>query len=147
MAELIIRKGASSDIDDIEVLEQRCFAVPWDRASILYDLDENPLAGYFVAELFGRVVGYIGVWKIVDEGHITNVAVSPDYRRMQIGSALLKTMLEITAEEGIVRHTLEVRTGNEAAIGLYEKFGFETAGVRKGYYEDNGEDALIMWRG
>ena len=104
-------------------------------------------AAYFVAELSGRVVGYIGVWKIVDEGHITNVAVSPDYRRMQIGSALLKTMLEITAEEGIVRHTLEVRTGNEAAIGLYEKFGFETAGVRKGYYEDNGEDALIMWRG
>ena len=93
------------------------------------------------------MVGYIGVWKIVDEGHITNVAVSPDYRRMQIGSALLKNMLEITAEEGIVRHTLEVRTGNEAAIGLYEKFGFETAGVRKGYYEDNGEDALIMWRG
>ena len=132
---------------DMEILEQRCFSVPWSRESILYDLSENHLAAYFVAELSGRVVGYIGVWKIVDEGHITNVAVSPDYRRMQIGSALLKTMLGITAEEGIVRHTLEVRTGNEAAIGLYEKFGFETAGVRKGYYEDNGEDALIMWRG
>lgn len=146
MEELIIRSGIPSDIDDMEILEQRCFAVPWSRESILYDLCGNHLAAYFVAELSGRVVGYIGVWKIVDEGHITNVAVSPDCRRMQIGSALLKTMLEVTAEEGIERHTLEVRAGNEPAIGLYKKFGFETAGRRKGYYEDNGEDALIMWR-
>lgn len=76
MAELIIRSGVPSDVDDMEILEQRCFSVPWSRESILYDLSENHLAAYFVAELSGRVVGDIGVWKIVDEGHITNVAVS-----------------------------------------------------------------------
>lgn len=146
MAELIIRSGAASDVDDIEALEQVCFAVPWSRESLLHELTENPLAAYFVAELEDRVIGYVGLWAIVDEGHITNVAVSPDYRRMQVGSALIKTMLEVTEKAGLVRHTLEVRASNEPAKGLYKKFGFEEAGVRKGYYEDNGEDAIIMWR-
>lgn len=146
MAELIIRKGVPADAGDMELLEQQCFAVPWSRDSLLYDLGENPLATYFVAELEGRVVGYVGLWVIVDEGHITNVAVSPDFRRMQIGSALIRTMLEVTMDKGVTAHTLEVRAGNDPAIGLYEKFGFKEAGIRKGYYEDNGEDALIMWR-
>ena len=74
------------------------------------------------------------------------MAVSPDYRRLQVGSALIKTMLDVTIKAGIQHHTLEVRAGNEPAKGLYRKFGFEEAGLRKGYYEDNGEDAIIMWR-
>ena len=77
---------------------------------------------------------------------ITNVAVSPAHRRKHIASALLETLFRVTERAGVVQHTLEVRAGNEGAIKLYEGFGFKEAGLRKGYYEDNGEDAIIMWR-
>lgn len=146
MAELIIRRGVGSDADDMEILEKQCFSVPWSRESLIYDLTENPIAVYFVAELESHVVGYAGVWAIAGEGHITNVAVSPDYRRLHIGTALIEVMLRETEAAGIAAHTLEVRAGNSPAIGLYKKFGFKAAGVRRGYYEDNGEDAVIMWR-
>ena len=146
MADLIIRKGVVSDADDIEALELICFADPWSKDSLLYELGENPMATYVVAEMDGHVVGYVGVWSIVDEGHITNVAVSPNYRRKNVGSLLIYHMLKATMQAGLVRHTLEVRAGNAAAQALYRKFGFEEAGVRKGYYQDNGEDAIIMWR-
>ena len=146
MTELRIRKAGPEDADAMAVLEQQCFAAPWSKEALLHELTENPLAVYFAAEISGRVAGYVGLWAILDEGHITNVAVSPDYRRMGVGSALIKTMLSATEQIGLLRHTLEVRAGNEAAKGLYRKFGFEEAGLRKGYYEDNGEDAIIMWR-
>ena len=146
MEELIIRKGVPEDIDDMELLEQQCFVTPWSRESLRYELAENPLALYVVAEISGHVAGYVGVWSIVDEGHITNEAVSPDFRRRHIGMALIDTMLKVTAGSGIRSHTLEVRASNAPAIGLYKKFGFTEAGLRKGYYEDNGEDAIIMWR-
>lgn len=146
MAELIVRTGRAEDIDGIAALEQVCFAAPWSKESLNHDLTQNPMAVYVVAELSGEIVGYVGIWIIVDEGHINNVAVSPLYRRKQIGSLLIDTMLKATTADGVKSHTLEVRATNEAAIGLYEKFGFKEAGVRKGYYEDNGEDAIIMWR-
>ena len=82
----------------------------------------------------------------MDEGHITNVAVDPRYRRQHIASAMIEIMLEVTGESGIKRHTLEVRTGNDKAIALYKKHGFDITAVRPGYYEDNGENAFIMWR-
>lgn len=145
-AEVIIRKGVIEDAEDIAALEVICFADPWSKESMEYELAENPRAVYIVAEVNGHVVGYAGVWGIVDEGHITNVAVSPDYRRKNIGSLLIYHMLKATMQAGLVRHTLEVRAGNVAAQALYRKFGFEEAGVRKGYYQDNGEDAIIMWR-
>lgn len=81
-----------------------------------------------------------------DEGHITNVAVKPGYRHRHIGMGIIQVMIEFTTEEGMMHHTLEVRRSNDAAINLYRKFGFEVEGVRKGYYVNNGEDALIMWR-
>lgn len=146
MTELMIRKGSAADIDAIAALEQECFASPWSRESLYHDLAENQLSTYFVAELQGQIVGYVGIWMIMDEGHINNVAVSPSYRRQHIGSALIAAMLRSTEEAGIKSHTLEVRAGNRAAKGLYENYGFKEAGVRKGYYEDNGEDGIIMWR-
>lgn len=141
-----IRIGTIDDLDDMVLLEQQCFLSPWSRESLSYDVAGNPLSTYLVAELNGQVIGYVGVWTIVDEGHINNVAVSPDYRRQHIGSLLIETMLASTENKGITSHTLEVRAGNQAAIKLYESFGFIVEGVRKGYYEDDGEDALIMWR-
>lgn len=146
MAELILRKGVPGDVDQMEMLEQQCFAAPWSRESLLHELAENPLALYVVAEVEGCVAGYVGVWTIVDEGHITNVAVSPDFRRRHIGMALIDTMIDVTEKQGVKSYTLEVRASNEPAIGLYKKFGFVSEGLRKGYYEDNGEDAIIMWR-
>ncbi len=144
--ELIVRRGVVTDADDIAALEVVCFADPWSKESLIYELSENPRAVYIVAEVEGHVVGYVGVWGIVDEGHITNVAVSPDYRRKNIGSLLIYHMLKATTQAGLVRHTLEVRAGNAPAQALYRKYGFEEAGIRKGYYQDNGEDAIIMWR-
>lgn len=146
MAELRIRKGTGEDIEAIAALEQICFVPPWSKESLMHDLTENELSTYIVAELDGQLIGYVGIWTIVDEGHINNVAVSPLYRKKQVGSALIAAMLEASEQAGIHRHTLEVRAGNEAAKRLYEKFGFKEAGLRKGYYEDDGEDAVIMWR-
>lgn len=147
MADLIIRKAEAKDVLAIEEIEKQCFTVPWSYESLYQDIVENKLAFYIVAELAaGQICGYVGIWKIFDEGHITNVAVAPDYRRMHIGRAMLETLFEVTGQAGIERYTLEVRASNEPAIRLYEGLGFKSEGIRPGYYEDNGEDAIIMWR-
>lgn len=143
---LIIRKAAESDVPAVEAVEKACFSVPWSYESLYHDILENKLAFYIVAEIDGKVCGYVGMWKIFDEGHITNVAIAPEYRRMHIASAMLSVLFDVTGVQGIESYTLEVRAGNQAAIALYEGFGFREAGLRKGYYEDNGEDAIIMWK-
>ena len=86
------------------------------------------------------------MWIIIDEGHITNIAVHTDYRGQGIGNAIVKSLIKIAKENNAIRMTLEVRTTNTAAIDLYKKYGFEVAGLRKNYYFDTGEDALIMWK-
>lgn len=144
MDKLIIRIADSGDIDRIAELEEICFSDPWTRESVRQEIEENPLALYIVAEAEEKVVGYAGIWWIVDEGHITNVAVDPQYRGKHIGEAIIATMLDVARKEGIDRFTLEVRVSNEPAKNLYRKFGFVEAGVRPKYYKDN-EDALIMW--
>lgn len=146
MAELIIRTAEKGDAEAIAALEQLCFAVPWSREAILQDLTENPRAFYLVAEADGKPAGYIGLWIILDEGHINNVAVAPELRRQHIASQMMETLLQQADAAGINSFTLEVRQGNLAARKLYANFGFQEAGIRKGYYEDNGEDAVIMWR-
>lgn len=143
--ELVIRPAEPEDVNDIAEIEEICFTVPWSADSILKELTSNPLACYVVAEFEGKVVGYVGMWQILDEGHITNVAVRPEHRGQHIASTIIAVMLEIGAQMGIVRYTLEVRSSNEAAKALYRSFDFKEAGLRKGYYEDNGEDAVIMW--
>ena len=146
MADVIIRQAAKEDAEDIYEIERLCFPDPWSRDSIRYELEENERAFYLVAEHSGKVVGYMGLWWILDEGHITNVAVRPGYRNRKIAEGIIRVMLEHTIGAGILHHTLEVRRDNQPAINLYEKFGFEVDGVRKGYYQFDGEDALIMWR-
>ena len=146
MKELTIRRADKRDIDAIADLEKICFSTPWSRKSIAHELTENRVAIYIVAEIDGRVVGYGGMWHIIDEAHITNVAVMPEFRRKRVASAIITIMIEVSVRKGIHRFTLEVRSSNEAARTLYSSFGFKEAGLRKGYYEDNGEDAVIMWR-
>ena len=155
MSEIRIRVATSQDIDAMTELDATCFSAPWSRASFEAELTTNRLAWYLVAEELlqacdstegiGLVIGYAGLWAIEDEGHITNVAVHPDYRRKHLASILVDTLIAETRKEGLRRFTLEVRVSNTAAIALYEKFGFVSAGLRKGYYEDNNEDAMIMW--
>lgn len=146
MAELTIRQANVEDVEDIYEIEKLCFPDPWSRESLIYEFEQNPRAFYIVAELEKRVVGYAGLWWVGDEGHITNVAVKPGFRNRHIGNGIIDVLIDFTVEQGIRHHTLEVRKSNEAAICLYEKFGFRTEGVRKGYYANNKEDALIMWR-
>ena len=146
MAQLIIRQAEERDIAAIEGLEQACFSDPWSYESLEHDILNNKLSFYIVAEVEGVVCGYVGIWNIVDEGHITNVAVSPDYRRKHIGSNMLDVLIASCEEVGVERFTLEVRAGNEPAKALYAGKGFKEVGLRKGYYQDNGEDAIIMWR-
>ncbi len=144
---LIIRQARGEDARQIAEIEKACFATPWSYESLNHDITENDLALYIVAEACGKICGYAGLWKILDEGHITNVAVHPEYRRRHIASAMLAVLFEEAGGHGISRYTLEVRAGNAPAIALYKGLGFAEAGIRKGYYEDNGEDALIMWKG
>lgn len=146
MADVLVRQADIRDVDDIYEIEHLCFPDPWSKDSLRYELEENPRAFYIVAELDGQVVGYAGLWWIIDEGHITNVAVRPGFRSRKIASGIISVLLDFTSQEGIKHHTLEVRKSNAPAIGLYEKFGFKVEGVRQGYYLNNGEDALIMWR-
>lgn len=146
MSEIQIRMATPGDIEAMTALDAICFTSPWSRASFEAELTTNRLAWYLVAEdQTGKLIGYAGLWAIEDEGHITNVAVHPDYRRKHLGSILVDTLIGETKNEGLKRFTLEVRASNQAAISLYEKFDFVSAGVRKGYYEDNNEDAIIMW--
>ena len=145
-SELIVRAAVLEDAAVIAEIEKLCFSSPWSLESIQHEIEGNEIALYLVGEIEGRILGYVGVWLVLDEGHITNVAVHPDFPRKHIGEAIIKTLIDVSEDNGIFAHTLEVRKSNSAAQGLYEKFGFMPVGIRKGYYEDNNEDAVIMWR-
>lgn len=142
---VILRPMTAEDIDGVCAIEQRAFSDPWSRQSFAEEM-ENGLAVYIVAESEGRIVGYIGAWRVLDEGHITNLAVDTDWRRQGLGRWLLAAMETLLKNEGIRRITLEVRVSNEAALRLYRQQGYREQGVRRRYYQDNGEDAYIMWK-
>ena len=141
---IIIRHMIKDDVDAVYIVEENCFVDPWSKESIRKELKNN-LAKYLVAQLDNKIVGYVGVWFVVDEGHITNVAVHSDYRGKKIGDKLVKEMVELCKENNIIAMTLEVRASNTVAQNLYRKYGFKMGGIRKEYYSDNKEDAIIMW--
>ncbi|MFB6347833.1 MAG: ribosomal protein S18-alanine N-acetyltransferase [bacterium] len=134
------------DLDRVVELENTCFDQPWSEQMFYKDLVDNSNSRFYVAEREGDVVGYIGIWVVVDCVHVTTVGVDPSLRREGIGSLLIQHVLD--QFEGEPRDiTLEVRESNKAARGLYEKNGFEVTGRRTNYYSNNGEDALIMHYG
>ena len=137
---IIIRSMTKDDVDSVYIVEENCFTDPWSKESIRKEL-KNDLARYLVAELDNKIVGYVGVWFVVDEGHITNVAVHSDYRGKKIGDKLVKEMVKLCEESKLVAMTLEVRSSNTVAQNLYRKYGFKMGGIRKEYYSDNKEDA------
>lgn len=134
------------DIPKIVEIERYAFTTPWSKNAFLSELLENDRAYYLVAQIGNVVVGYVGVWLIAGEGHITNVAVHPDYRHQGVGRTLMQAIIECARAKKVRRMTLEVRRTNYIAQSLYEQLGFKGAGYRRGYYSDNNEDALIMWK-
>jgi ribosomal-protein-alanine N-acetyltransferase len=145
-ATLIFRKMRAEDLDRVVEIENRAFLTPWSRSSFEAELKSNSKAHYLVACEGEKVVGYIGAWFIFEEAHITNIAVDSSRRGRGIGDRLLAEFVEYCRARSIKRMTLEVRRSNEVAIGLYKKHDFKALGVRKGYYTDTGEDALLMWK-
>jgi [ribosomal protein S18]-alanine N-acetyltransferase len=133
------------DLDQIMVVEHESFTLPWSREAFYNELTKNQFAVYVVIELEGRVVGYCGAWIVMDEAHITNVALLPEVRGKKLGEALMREMIEVAKERGVRTMTLEVRVSNAIAQSLYRKLGFQDGAIRKGYYTDNYEDALVMW--
>ncbi len=141
-----IKEMTVDHIDGVMVVENLSFKIPWSRQAFVDEITGNNMAMYFVALCNEQVIGYGGMWKILDEGHITNIAVHPEFRRCGAASVIIEKILEISGEKGIKSLTLEVRKSNIAAQNLYQKYGFKSEGIRKGYYSDTGEDALIMWK-
>ncbi|MDX8363304.1 ribosomal protein S18-alanine N-acetyltransferase [Cytobacillus sp. IB215316] len=133
------------DIENVLKVEEASFATPWSKDIFLSEINNNKYAHYIVAEENGLVIGYCGAWIIIDEAHITNVALLPEYRGRKLGEAMLKQLVDFAKALGAKTMTLEVRVSNIIAQSLYRKLGFNDGGIRKNYYTDNQEDALIMW--
>lgn len=138
---------ALGDIPAVHEIERASFSAPWPTYAFRQELESNRLARYLVARDGDHVVGYAGLWLMVDEAHITTFAVAPEYRRRGVGQILLLELLRIAESVGAAVATLEVRVSNLPARRLYEKYGFRPVGVRPRYYTDNNEDALIMTTG
>ncbi len=139
-----IRDVLPGEIPQIEALEKACFSMPWTEDQLKGQLRDNQHEFIAAVSAGGTVLGYIGMMYVLDEGYISNVAVSPGNRRRGIGDALILALLKRCAALGLSFVTLEVRAGNTPAIALYEKHGFARVGLRKNYYDHPREDALLM---
>ncbi len=143
-APVIVEEMRLDDVAAVHEIERLSFATPWPAHAFEQELRGNRLARYVVARAGETVVGFAGVWLMVDEAHITTFGVHPDWRRQGVGRQLLLNVAELSVTLGARRMTLEVRVSNEAAQALYRSLGFEEAGRRTRYYTDDGEDALVM---
>ena len=164
---IVLRTASASDAEALAELDRICFSVPWSRQSFEADLADFDNHVYLVweagfsglsaasgfADTVGEIndmdverliIGYGGFWQIIDEAEIMNIAIRPEWRRFHLASELLKTMISIAGTRNLKSMSLEVRTGNDAALALYRGFGFKQAGMRRKYYSDNEEDAIIM---
>jgi ribosomal-protein-alanine N-acetyltransferase len=144
-----LRRMRRTDIDQVFALEQIIFPTPWSLKSYEFELESNPASRQWVIETqeLGddwHIVAFSVCWILGDEVHIANFAVASAYRRRGLGHRLLRHILECAQEEGMHSATLEVRAGNQAAQGLYAAYGFQQVGLRKQYYSDNREDALLL---
>ena len=144
MSEITVGLMTADDVDAVHEIETACFKTPWSKNSFMHEITENQCARYVVVREDGRAIAYAGVWFILDEGHITNIAVHPDKRGQGYGEMVCRAMIQLAADSGMNVMTLEVRRSNAAAQNLYHKLGFIDVGYRKRYYE-NTEDALIMF--
>lgn len=141
---LSFREMAPEDADAVEIVEKACFAIPWSRESFWKEAaNENTV--YLLALDGERVIGYVGCWISFEECQITNVAILPEYHGQGIGTKLFGAIIDAVKAKGVTAMTLEVRPSNAPARALYARYGFKDAGRRPHYYQDDGEDAIIMW--
>ncbi len=140
------RKMTIEDIDQVLLIEEEAFTLPWTREAFEHEMSTNLYSYYLVAETEEKdIVGYCGMWIVMDESHITNVAVAERMRGHKIGEGLMREAIRVVKEQKVVLMTLEVRVSNIVAKNLYYKLGFQDGGIRKNYYTDTQEDALVMW--
>jgi ribosomal-protein-alanine N-acetyltransferase len=141
-----IREAESKDVAAIAEIETLCFSPPWSLEDFLYEIERNELAHYLVCLDGPRLIAYAGLWTVLNEGHITNVAVHPDFRGRGAGAALIGALIERARRLWeLSEFTLEVRASNVAAIRLYQNAGFREEGRRRRYYTNPTEEAIIMW--
>ena len=141
--EFVFEKMTPSHLAGVCQIEELSFKTPWSKQSILSEMD-NPIGSYLVALDGDRIAAYGGFWTIVPEGNINNIAVHPDYRGRGLSRQLMQRLIEMAAEKGVKELYLEVRTGNLIAQNLYRSLGFKMINIRKGYYADTDEDAIVM---
>lgn len=143
----VLRRLELSDLDAVEPIERRSYATPWSRGMFTSELSKPTSRSLAAVDSeSGAIVGYLILSRYVDDWHVMNLAVVPEHRRRGVASALLEGLFAETATEAGHGYTLEVRVSNGGAIALYERFGFTSSGLRRAYYTDNREDAIIMWR-
>ena len=139
-----IKKMTKDDVHTVSNIEKECFAIPWHESAYLTEIT-NRSAYYIVSMQDGKMTGYAGMWVIMDESHITTIGVAKEYRGKKVGEMLLMSLLDEAMKRGARRATLEVRESNNVAQNLYRKYGFAPAAIRRGYYTDNYENAIVMW--
>lgn len=141
----VIREMEIKDIEAVLEVERESFHTAWTKDIFHQEISKNPHAHYFVIEVEGNIVGYAGIWIVFDDAQITNIAILPAYRRKKLGEQLFRHIMRYAVLKGISRLSLEVRQSNIVAQRLYRKFGLVPGGIRKNYYTDNQEDAIVMW--
>jgi len=139
-----VRAARPGDLAAVQRIERASFGDPWSRDALFGELIADAMRLPLVAELDGRVCGFLMAWRVVDQLHVLNIAAAPDVRRRGVGTALLREAARLARADGLREVTLEVRAGNRGARLFYAGHGFAEAGVRRRYYADNGEDAVIM---
>jgi len=142
---LLIERMRHSDIPAVQAIEREIFLSPWPRNAYASELSQNRQAHYYVLRDGGEIVGYGGLWKVADEAHVTTIGVRAQSQHLGFGTGMFAALVQRSYELGARWITLEVRASNAHAIRLYERFGFKAIGRRRGYYTDNGEDAVVMW--
>ena len=146
-AAMSIEAMTPADINDARRIEAVSFSTVWPSDAFYNELQSNRSAHYYVGRFAGRVVAYGGIWVVMEDSHVTTIAVDPDYRGRKFGETLLAYLIDRAIERDAAWMTLEVRESNVGAQQLYRKYGFTTVATRKAYYSDNNENALIMWAG
>ncbi|HET9097825.1 MAG TPA: ribosomal protein S18-alanine N-acetyltransferase [Candidatus Baltobacteraceae bacterium] len=144
---LVIETMTDADVKEVLRIEQQSFSTQWPSNAFYQEIHDNKLAYYFVGRVGARVVSYGGIWVILEDSHVTTIAVHPNFRGRKYGEIMLLKLLDEAIERGASWMTLEVRESNTVAQALYRKYGFTTVSTRKGYYSDNNENALVMWAG
>ena len=145
MNRLSIRRMEVHDVPQVLEVERASFTTPWTTDIFYHELTDNMHAQYYVVVLDDRIVGYAGMWVVIDEAQITNIAILPDFRGHKLGEKLFQHVLLTAVKLGAIRLSLEVRKSNIVAQKMYRKFGLVPGGIRKNYYTDNQEDAIVMW--